>query len=178
VAAGLPSDEALSQASQIADALIDNGDSLRIARLEKRLAKVDPEFEREQTRAKIKRNLADARSGKYKRNQSTAEVVDPKLDSLLGSFPRFLLGCLLVIGSVMWAQQNDLLLSAEQFQELGKQGMDAVHDQASGPSGLDRFGNHWRLADVDFCIASGIGRDVWICLWHSRSTAGRHSEFQ
>jgi len=68
--AGLSADEALSQASQIADALVDHGTSLRIAQLEKRLAKADPKFEREKTRDSIRRNLADAKSGKYKRSRS------------------------------------------------------------------------------------------------------------
>ena len=131
--AGLSADEALSQASQIADALVDHGTSLRIAQLEKRLAKADPKFEREKTRDNIRRNLADAKSGKYKRKRSKAEIVNPKLDRLLGGFPRFLLGCLLVLGSTLWAQQNDLLLSTEQFQALGKHGIDAVQDQATGP---------------------------------------------
>jgi len=94
--AGLSADEALSQASQIADALVDHGTSLRIAQLEKRLAKADPKFEREKTRDSIRRNLADAKSGKYKRSRS-------------------------------------LLLSAEQFQKLGRHSIDAVQDQATGP---------------------------------------------
>ena len=131
--AGLSADEALSQASQIADALVDHGTSLRIAQLEKRLAKADPNFEREKIRASIKRNLADARSGKYKRKLSKAEIIDPKLDRWLGGFPRFLLGCLLVLGSTLWAQQNDLLLTPEQFKELGKHSLDAMKDQAMGP---------------------------------------------
>ena len=131
--AGLSADEALSQASQIADALVDHGTSLRIAQLEKRLAKADPKFEREKTRESIKRNLADAKSGKYKRKRSKADTIDPKLDRLLGGFPRFLLGCLLVLGSTLWAQQNDLLLSAAQFRALGEHSFDAVKDQATGP---------------------------------------------
>ena len=133
VGAGLSADEALSQASQIADALVDHGTSLRIAQLEKRLAKVDPKFEREKTRESIKRNLADAKSGKYKRKRSKAATIDPKLDRLLGGFPRFLLGCLLVLGSTLWAQQNDLLLSTAQFRALGEHSFDAVKDQATGP---------------------------------------------
>ena len=132
--AGLSAEEALSQASQMADALVDHGDSLRLKQLEKRLAKADPLFEREQTRANIKRNLADARSGKYKRKrQSSADILEPKLDRALGAFPRFLLGCLLMFGSTMWAQQNDLLLSSEQLQVLGQQSIDAVSDQTAGP---------------------------------------------
>jgi len=130
--AGLSADEALSQASQMADALVDHGDSLRLKQLEERLAKADPLFEREQARAKIKRNLADARSGKYKRKQ-LAKTIEPQLDRALGAFPRFLLGCLLMFGSTMWAQQNDLLLSSQQFQQLGKQSIDAVSDQTAGP---------------------------------------------
>ena len=131
--AGMTADEALSQASQIADALVDQGASLRIAQLEKRLAKADPLFEREKIRASIKQNLADARSGKYKRKQTPAEVLEPKLDRVLGAFPRFLLGCLLVFGSTIWAQQNDLLLSSQQLQEIGQQGIEAVSEQTAGP---------------------------------------------
>ena len=131
--AGMSEQEALSQASQIADALVDQGDSLRVKQLELRLAKVDPLFEREKIRASIKRNLADARSGKYKRKQTPAQILEPKLDRAFGAFPRFLLGCLLVFGSTIWAQQNDLLLSSQQLQELGKQGIDVVSDQSAGP---------------------------------------------
>ena len=131
--AGVSEEEALSQASQIADALVDHGDSLRLKQLEKRLAKADPLFEREQTREKIKRNLADARSGKYKREQPVGKVLESKLDHALGAFPRFLLGCLLMFGSTMWAQQNDLLLSSQQFKQLGKQSIEAVSDQTTGP---------------------------------------------
>lgn len=129
VAAGVSIQDARSQASQIAEAIVDNGDAIRIAQLEKRLAKADPKFEREQQRAKIKAMLADARSGKYKRAKSSLSDRSIQLDRFLGATPRLLLGCCLIVGSLLWARQNDLLLSVEQLQEIGEQSLVAVRNQ-------------------------------------------------
>ena len=128
VATGVSAQDARGQASQMADAIVDNGDAIRIAQLEKRLAKADPKFEREQQREKIKAMLADARSGKYKRQESSMNRLSAKLDRFLGAYPRFLLGCCLIVGSLLWARQNDLLLSVDQLKELGEQGLAAAQD--------------------------------------------------
>ncbi|MEL7496960.1 MAG: serine/threonine-protein kinase [Planctomycetota bacterium] len=108
VAEGVSASEARLQAEQMAAALVDHGDSIRIAALTKQLNQMDPNRKRLEQRLKVKSLLADARSGKYKREQSWLQRMTPTLDSWLGGFPRFVIGCFLMIGCVMWANQNRL----------------------------------------------------------------------
>ena len=113
-AEGVSPAEAKEQAAQMAAALVDHADSLRVAALQKRILELDPEAQRLQKRLKIKAMLAEARSGKYQQQQTMMQRMTPTLDRLFGSYTRFLLGCCLVVGCLMWARQNGLL---EQIQD-------------------------------------------------------------
>ncbi|WP_157665078.1 serine/threonine-protein kinase [Mariniblastus fucicola] len=128
VADGVSASDAKAQATQMADAIVDHGDSIRVAQLEKRLKEVDPEFARAQQRKKIKAMLAEARSGKYKKEQTTLERIGPVLDRFFGSYARFLIGSCLVVASLMWANNNDLLVSVDQLKELGQQGASVIQE--------------------------------------------------
>jgi serine/threonine protein kinase/transposase-like protein len=108
VAQGVSPEEAREQASQMAAALVDHGESVRVEALQKRLIEQDPELQRLQKRMKIKSMLAEARSGKYKREQTALQKIEPVLNRIFGSYARFLLGCCLIVGSLLWARQNDL----------------------------------------------------------------------
>ena len=112
----------------MAEAIVDHGDSIRVAQLEKRLKDLDPEFQRTEQRKKIKAMLAEAKNGQYKKKQSTLQRLSPMLDRLLGSYPRFLIGCCLIVGCLMWARQNDLLVSVDQLKDIGQQGASAIQD--------------------------------------------------
>jgi hypothetical protein len=128
VAEGVAAKDAKAQAAQMAEAIVDHGDSIRVAQLEKRLKDLDPEFQRTEQRKKIKAMLAEAKNGQYKKKQSTLQRLSPMLDRLLGSYPRFLIGCCLIVGCLMWARQNDLLVSVDQLKDIGQQGASAIQD--------------------------------------------------
>ncbi len=136
VAEGISAGHARAQAIQMAEAIVDHGDSIRVAQLEKRLRNVDPEFQQAEQRKKIKAMLAEAKNGKYKKQQSTMKRLSPWLDRFLGSYARFLIGCFLIVGCLMWARQNDLLVSVDQLKEIGKQGASAIQETiAQGEAG-------------------------------------------
>lgn len=117
---GVSATDAKEQAAQMAHALVDHGDSIRVAALQKRLLELDPEAQRLQRRLKIKAMLADARSGKYRKPPTMLQRIAPILDRALGSYPRFLLGCCLIVGCLMWANQNGL------FEELKESALKAT----------------------------------------------------
>lgn len=109
VAQGVNADEAKEQASQMAMALVDHGDSIRVAALQKKLLELDPQVQRIKQRQRVKAMLEEARSGKYKKERSSFEKLAPVLNTFLGSFSRFLLGVILIFGCLIWAKQNGLL---------------------------------------------------------------------
>jgi len=115
----------------MANAIVDHGDSIRVAALEKKLREVDPELQRQRQRQKIKAMLAEARSGKYRKEQSGLAAISSWLDRILGSYSRFLLGCCLVVGCLLWARQNDLLVSVDQLKDLSQQGATALQETIS-----------------------------------------------
>ena len=106
---GISPAEARNQAAQMAEALVDHGDSIRVQALQQRILELDPEAQRLKQRLKVKAMLAEARSGKYKREQAPIEKLTPVLNRYFGSYSRFLLGCCLIVGCLLWARQNNLL---------------------------------------------------------------------
>lgn len=107
-AQGVSATQARQQSLQMADALVDHGDSIRDTYLRPG-ATVNPEVQRQQQRSKVKAMLAEARSGKYAAAKTPLQRFDPVLNRTFGSFARFLAGCLLVLGCALWARQNGLL---------------------------------------------------------------------
>ncbi|MDG1874361.1 MAG: bifunctional serine/threonine protein kinase/MFS transporter [Mariniblastus sp.] len=107
-AQGISAVKAKEQAAQMAEALVDHGDSIRMSAMQKRLLELDPQKQRMQQRQKVKTMLADARSGKYKKEKTLLQTLAPKLNLILGTYTRFLVGCCLIVGCLMWARQNGL----------------------------------------------------------------------
>ena len=112
--AGLQADgvapaEAKERAAQMAEAIVDHGDSIRVAALQKRIAELDPEAQRMKQRLKVQQMLAEARSGQYRKPQSIWQKIKPVMNLALGSYTRFLLGCLLIVGCLLWARQENFL---------------------------------------------------------------------
>ncbi|MFT5303503.1 MAG: hypothetical protein ACI814_004322 [Mariniblastus sp.] len=127
---GVSAGEAKQQANQMAHALVDHGDSIRVAALQKQLVDLDPDAKREAQRNKVKALLAEARSGKYQKRQSSIQKIAPILNAFLGAYPRFLLGCCLVVGCLLWASQNSLL-SVEDLKQSATQALAGGSDQAA-----------------------------------------------
>ncbi|MEM7782588.1 MAG: serine/threonine-protein kinase [Planctomycetota bacterium] len=107
-AQGLSPDEAREQASQMAAALVDHGVSIRDQATIADRVENDPALKALQKRMKIKSMLAEARSGKYRKKQTSMQKLEPYLNFAGGSFVRFLLGSILVLGCLFWARQNNL----------------------------------------------------------------------
>lgn len=105
---GLSAVDAQAQAEKIAAELVK--DALQ-SKLGLSLANkpVDPEIVAAKKRARIKQMLIDARGGKQKEYRSIWQKLDPILGPFLGAKIRFAFGCMLVIGCVMWMDQNGLI---------------------------------------------------------------------
>ena len=116
-AQGIPADQAKLQASQMAAAIVDHGEAIRAATVTTDQMR-DPDAIRQKQRDKIKAMLAEAKSGKYYTPPTQGEKISKVLDVLLGSFPRFLLGCCLVIGCLLWARQNGLFTPTEEITNI------------------------------------------------------------
>ena len=135
MAQGVSQPDAKAQAEQMAAALVDHGDSIRVAALTKQLNELDPQRKRLEQRLKVKSLLADAKSGRYKKQAGRLHRIGPVLDAWLGSYFRFLMGCCLMIGCMMWANQNQLF-DVQQIQEavintasaIQEDGTDAAQD--------------------------------------------------
>ena len=76
--------------------------------------------------------LAEARSGRYRKERTPGDLLSPVLNGLLGPFARFLAGSMLIAGSLMWANENELLVSMDQIREFGEQGATVIQQQVSG----------------------------------------------
>ena len=131
---GISAGDAKEQAVQMAAALVDHGDSLRVAVLQKRIAELDPETQRENQRNKVRAMLAEARSGKYRKPPSLMKRASMILNRLLGSYPRFLLGCCLIVGCLMWANQNELF-SVEELKQTAVNAANSITDDETKISG-------------------------------------------
>ncbi len=116
-AQGIPTDQAKLQASQMAAAIVDHGQAIRAAAVTTDEIR-DPDAIRQKQRDKIKAMLAEAKSGQYYTPPTTGEKVGRFFDMALGSFPRFLLGCCLIIGCLLWARQNELFTSPEELTNI------------------------------------------------------------
>ena len=131
---GVSAVDAKEQAAQMALALVDHGDSLRVAALENRIAELDPEVQREKQRNKVKSMLAEARSGKYRKPPSLMKRATLILNRLLGAYPRFLFGCCLIVGCLMWANQNELF-SVEELKQTAVNAANSIaNDDTKGAS--------------------------------------------
>ncbi|MFK7767086.1 MAG: protein kinase [Mariniblastus sp.] len=131
---GISPSDAKEQAAQMAAALVDHGDSIRVQALQRRILELDPEAQRLKQRLKVKAMLAEARSGKYKKQQTSIEKMTPMLNRILGSYTRFLLGCCLIVGCLLWARQNDLLEQLKETAVSAQNAMSAVQNEDGTPS--------------------------------------------
>ncbi|MCA9155548.1 MAG: hypothetical protein KDA38_12205, partial [Planctomycetales bacterium] len=123
-AKGVDPAAAREQAEQLAAAMVEQASEVRRAPVSAAPAAVDPKLAAAQKRARIKAMLADARSGKYSRH-SRSSVLARTFGLAFSGKVRFLLGCLLLGGCVLWMKQNGWL-SAE---EVTSATMQAVRDR-------------------------------------------------
>ncbi|MEZ6109699.1 MAG: hypothetical protein R3C99_01400 [Pirellulaceae bacterium] len=123
-AKGVDPAAAREQAEQLAAAMVEQASEVRRAPASAAPAAVDPKLAAAQKRARIKAMLADARSGKYSRH-SRSSVLARTFGLAFSGKVRFLLGCLLLAGCVLWMKQNGWL-SAE---EVTSATMQAVRDR-------------------------------------------------
>ena len=136
VESGMSEDEAATKADQFSKALVDEAAAWRRAATEYRPhAPIDPVAAAQAKRQRIKAMLADARSGKYRR-RPLAERLEGPFDLLLGNHVRLMLGCLLIAGCTLWAQQNGIFdtVSVEKIRDVATttvdQGGTSVSDAA------------------------------------------------
>jgi len=117
-AQGMSAAQARQNASLMADAVMDEATDARIQATQPIPTGVDPKVAAAEKRARIKAMLADARSGKYssKRRNKLALITGP-LGFALGGKLRFLIGCLLVFGCMMWINENKLTEKVTQAAE-------------------------------------------------------------
>ena len=133
-AQGVSADEAREQADSIARALIQQNQELK-DQLQEKLAVADPEVARQRKREKIKAMLEEARNSEP-RSRSIFEVLNLPLNLFAGPHVRFLLGCLLLAGCLMWMNQNGLLSKAKaaidssNVQDIANQLEDTATDTA------------------------------------------------
>ena len=113
---GIPADEAKFKASQMAAAIIDHSEARRSTVVSE--GDSNPEAIRRYQREKIKAMLAEAKSGTYYKPPTLMEKLDVCINFLLGPFARFSLGCCLVIGCLLWVQENDLFASLEELRNV------------------------------------------------------------
>ncbi len=115
---GVDPQQARQQAGRIAEAMVDDAAAARSPVSQKVQTPVDPAVAAAEKREKIKRMLADAKSGARppKRRGLAGTALAPVAFVLSGKV-RFLLGCLLLAGCAMWAKQNELV-SAEQLRSV------------------------------------------------------------
>jgi hypothetical protein len=127
---------ARKQAQRVADALVDQAVEQR-ALTAAAPATIDPAVIAARKREKMKAMMAEARAGKHQaRNRRLVAAAFSPLTFALGPQVRFMLGCLLVAGCLLWARQNGLL-SADQAANAAaaiKQGdLQALEKQAVTP---------------------------------------------
>ena len=101
----------------MADALMDEAEQGRKEPAKGGATVVDPKLAAEAKRQRIKQMLADARRGAYqpKKNRMLGLATSP-LTLALGGKMRFLLGCVLIAGFVMWVKLNPDVFKIGQIQ--------------------------------------------------------------
>lgn len=109
-AEGVAPDAARDQAKRLAAALVGQSAPTGISREE---LSSDPTAAATAKRARIKAMLAEARGGKEAPQRRTFEVLNQWLNLFLGARVRFLLGCGLMLGFVLWLRQNGVLSGGE-----------------------------------------------------------------
>jgi hypothetical protein len=108
---------------------------------------VDPKIAAAQKRERIKRMLAEARSEAKPRRRTIGEIVAAgPAGFVLSGKVRFLLGCLLLAGCAMWAQQNQLL-SGERLRSV------AAEAQQRNVGGLAKAGAEFRAEPLRLPLA-------------------------
>jgi eukaryotic-like serine/threonine-protein kinase len=114
-AQGLDDSQSRTQAQRLAAAMVGQAAAARVEVSQAASAAVDPKLAAAQKRERIKRMLAEARSeAPPRRFQLGERIAHGPLGLVLGGRMRFVLGCLLLAGCVLWARQNDLLGAATQ----------------------------------------------------------------
>ncbi|MFK7820303.1 MAG: serine/threonine protein kinase, partial [Planctomycetaceae bacterium] len=106
-AQGVSSGDATEQAKQIAAQMVRQALETRTIAMEQKLAIIDPGIAAEQKRQRIKQMLADARNSKAE-PISAAKRFSSLANTAFGSRVRFIVGCLLITGCLLWIRQNDL----------------------------------------------------------------------
>ncbi len=112
-AQGFDAAAAQAQAERLANAWVDQAAAARLDAHQATSEPIDPKVAAAQKRERIKRMLAEARSEAKPPRRSWGRILTlgPVGFALSGKV-RFLLGCLLLAGCALWAQQNQLLTGA------------------------------------------------------------------
>jgi len=111
-ATGLDAAQARHQAENMAAAIIDHAATARRAP-EAANATVDPKVAADEKRARIKAMLAEARSGKFASKPSPTRFLTGPLIFFLGAKLRFLVGSALLVGCLLWMNQNGVFSSED-----------------------------------------------------------------
>lgn len=107
-AQGVAAADAKMQAASMASALIDHAAESR-SRNASTSAAADPQVLAARKRQRMKAMLAEARSGKYASKRSAARFITGPLAFFLGGKLRFLAGCILLAGCLLWMHANGML---------------------------------------------------------------------
>lgn len=119
-AQGVDPKQAKEQAAHIAGALVGEAAAARAAPAPQASAPVDPAVAAAQKRERIKRMLAEAKSGAgSKTKRQLPGFVTTPLTLVLSGKVRFILGCLLIAGCALWAKQNELV-SSDQLKSVAQ----------------------------------------------------------
>ncbi len=112
-AQGVDAAQAKAQAERMAAVLVEQAAAARLDVRQAAPAPLDPKVAAAEKRERIKRMLAEARSEAKPRRRTVGEIVGAgPVGFVLSGKVRFLLGCLLLAGCALWAQQNQLLTGA------------------------------------------------------------------
>lgn len=117
---GVDPQQARQQALRLAEAMVDEAAVARSPAVptQKPPAAVDPAVAAAEKRERIKRMLADAKSGAPTRERrGLAGTALAPVAFVLSGKVRFVLGCLLIVGCALWAKQNDIV-SREQLRSV------------------------------------------------------------
>ena len=122
-AQGVSSGDAMEQAKQIAAQMVRQAMETRTLAVEQKLSAIDPKIAAEQKRQRVKQMLAEARSSKPEK-KTPLEKVSSIVGPIFGSRMRFVVGCLLVTGCLLWIKQNNLF-SAEALKQVADQAIES-----------------------------------------------------
>jgi serine/threonine protein kinase len=120
-AEGVAAADATEQAKKIAAEMVRQALETRTIEMEQKLAIIDPDIAAEQKRRRIKQMLADAKNSKPK-PESVQQQMSSLANRVAGSRVRFVVGCLLMTGCLLWIRQNNLF-SPEALQAATEEAM-------------------------------------------------------